>query len=139
MAGPVFGEELWSLYAKAGLFVLPSSHEGMSFSLLEAARAGTKIIASDIPANSFVCREFIRLVPVNSIPALGDAIGTEWIRVRSAAKIARQVDYCKNQHDWPSIARQMEPLLADRGPHSLRAPADAYVPHLPHCKEDPLT
>ena len=135
MTGPVFGEELWSLYAKAGLFVLPSSHEGMSFSLLEAARAGTKIIASDIPANSFVCREFIRLVPVNSITALGDAIGGEWIRVRSPAEIARQVDCCKVQHDWPSIARQMAPLLAGRDGHGLGA--TEY--HLPHSKEDPLT
>jgi glycosyltransferase involved in cell wall biosynthesis len=139
MAGPVFGEELWSLYAKAGLFVLPSSHEGMSFSLLEAARVGAKIIASDIPANSFVCREFIRRVPVNSIPALGDAIAAEWIRVRSPAEVARQADYCKNLHDWPSIARQMVPLLAERDRLSLGAPADVYSYRLSHSKEDPLT
>ena len=63
-AGQVFDADLWSLYRHAGLFVMPSAHEGMSFSLLEAAIAGAKIIASDIPANSGVCREYARLVAV---------------------------------------------------------------------------
>ncbi|HET7346886.1 MAG TPA: glycosyltransferase family 4 protein, partial [Acidobacteriaceae bacterium] len=46
---------LTQLYACAGLFVMPSHHEGMSFSLLEAMSHGLRCIVSDIPANRAVC------------------------------------------------------------------------------------
>lgn len=45
------GEVLRSFYTHAALFVLPSSHEGLSISLLEALSYGLPVLASDIPAN----------------------------------------------------------------------------------------
>lgn len=45
------GQALRELYAHAGLFVLPSSHEGLPIALLEALSYGLPVLASDISAN----------------------------------------------------------------------------------------
>jgi len=43
--------EVQELLRHAGIFALPSSHEGLPISLLEAMKLGTPVLASDIPAN----------------------------------------------------------------------------------------
>jgi glycosyltransferase involved in cell wall biosynthesis len=118
MAGTVFGAELWALYRHAGLFVLSSLHEGMSFSLLEAGIAGVKIVASDIPANSLVCREFARLTGVESAIALAAAITSEWHRERSSEEVERQITLCRSRFDWSAISRAMEPILLQKDIHA---------------------
>jgi len=45
------GDALGELYSNAGMFVLPSSHEGLPIALLEALSYGLPSIASAIPAN----------------------------------------------------------------------------------------
>lgn len=110
--GALFGSQLDWLFQNAGLFVAPSSHEGMSFSLLRASVAGLKIIASDIPGNSEVCRNFGCLVPPGSAEKLQSAIEKEWLRARSSAEIARQITLCKARHDWHNVVQQMIPILA---------------------------
>jgi len=49
--GPQYGAVLGELYSNAALLVQPSSLEGMSLVLLEAAAYGCCVLASDIPAN----------------------------------------------------------------------------------------
>lgn len=51
LTGVLNGKELQEIYSHAALFVLPSSHEGLPITLLEAMSFNRKILASDIPAN----------------------------------------------------------------------------------------
>lgn len=51
LPGMVSGDDLAELYSHARLFVLPSFHEGMPISLLEAMSYSLDVLISDIPAN----------------------------------------------------------------------------------------
>jgi len=110
--GTVFGAQLFALYRDARLFILPSSHEGMSFSLLEAGISGTQIIASDIAANREVCPRFGRLYPVGSETALREALEEQWRCARPASERAAQIAEFRHRFDWEKIAATMAPLLA---------------------------
>ncbi|MDR2916068.1 MAG: glycosyltransferase family 4 protein [Tannerella sp.] len=54
LTGFIKGVKLQTLLSYAGLFVIPSSHEGLPISLLEAMSYGLPVLASDIPANKEV-------------------------------------------------------------------------------------
>ena len=100
LAGALFGADLWALYKNCKLFTLPSTHEGMSFSLLEAAVAGALIVASDIPANALVCRGFGRLFAVGSTNDLAAALAAEWSHQRKPEESQEQTMIVAARHDW---------------------------------------
>ncbi len=63
------GRTLTELYEHAGMFVLPSSHEGLPIALLEAMSHGLLTIASDIPANLELACADIDYFPVGDVQA----------------------------------------------------------------------
>jgi glycosyltransferase involved in cell wall biosynthesis len=68
--------ELRGLVAGARALVFPSRYEGFGLPPLEALAAGTPVVASDIPAVREVVGSHARLVPVDDIDALADALRT---------------------------------------------------------------
>ena len=52
--GYITGDDLNQIFSHAGLFVLPSYHEGLPIALLEALSYGLPVLVSDIPANKEV-------------------------------------------------------------------------------------
>ena len=74
MTGFLQGLALQEIYAHAGLFVLPSSHEGLPIALLEALSFGLPVLASDIPANLEVGLSAEHYFPLGEIEALADRI-----------------------------------------------------------------
>lgn len=100
--GPALGE----LFANAGLFALPSTHEGLPIALLEALSYGLPAIASDIPANKEV-----ELPPEQYFHA-GDVADFSACLARIAG-CKRPADYgrrlrsrVKERYDWDRIARE---------------------------------
>jgi glycosyltransferase involved in cell wall biosynthesis len=83
LAGYRYGAELEELYTNAGVFVNPSSLEGLPLTLLEAASYAVPVIASDIPPHVEVLRQApggFRIVPVGDVVALADAIADVFAR-----------------------------------------------------------
>ena len=74
MAGFQRGDALSQLYRHAGLFVLPSSHEGMPMVLLEALSYGAPCLASDIDANLALDLGGDSYFPLGDIAALAQAL-----------------------------------------------------------------
>ncbi len=106
MTGFQSGTALRELYSHAGLFMLPSSHEGLSIALLEAMAAGLRVLASDIPANREVQlpeRCYFCVGDVDRMSALiGDAVTRPFSEEEKRAQCARLAE----RYDWKPIAEQ---------------------------------
>lgn len=100
LTGFIRGERLSQLLANAALFVLPSSHEGLPISLLEAMSYDRDVLVSDIPANRLPELAATDFFPCGDIQALS----AELERKLQAAQPSRRYDL--HNYDWNHIARQ---------------------------------
>ncbi len=118
MAGFQRGLALQELYAHAGLFVLPSSHEGLPIALLEALSYGLPVLASDIPANLEVGLPAEHYFPLGNIDALADRIRRKSVEELTPAARETSRLWVTQRYDWRNIAeRTLNVYVSSLGGH----------------------
>jgi glycosyltransferase involved in cell wall biosynthesis len=106
MLGHQSGDALAELYSHAGIFVLPSSHEGQPIAVLEAASYGLALILSDIPAHRELALPGARLSALGDIAGLARELETFFAAPVPERMAASERDRILAKHDWLNIAQQ---------------------------------
>jgi glycosyltransferase involved in cell wall biosynthesis len=106
LAGYQHGTALAQFYTHAGVFVLPSSHEGLPIALLEALTYGLPVLASAIPANLEIGLPSTSYFPVGDVKALAARLlAVARAPLDEAARESRR-HWVTEQYDWARIAKQ---------------------------------
>ncbi len=100
LTGFIKGEKLNQVLTNAALFVLPSTHEGLPISLLEAMSYNLDVLVSDIPANRIPELEPGDFFTVDSIYELSNSLSRKMKRPQHN----RQYDL--TNYNWDTIAQQ---------------------------------
>ena len=100
------GNALCELYGHAGLFVLPSSHEGLPIALLEALSYGLPVIASDIPANLEVGLSQSHYFALGNTDALAAKLCELSSQPISKEERIRRREWVSSRFEWSEIARK---------------------------------
>ncbi|WP_349630405.1 glycosyltransferase family 4 protein [Bradyrhizobium canariense] len=133
MAGFQCGVALQELYAHAGLFVLPSSHEGLPIALLEALSFGLPAVVSDIPAHLEIGLDDAHYFHVGDVSALTDRLSRFARDPWPSERRERTRTWVAEREDWHSVAERtigcyrnaIEPRRG--GPHAQPSTAPSRI------------
>lgn len=110
--GYVPDAELPDCYAAADVFVLPSSYEGMPLTVLEAAAAGTAILASPRAATDFLTDDMGEVVPPDAT-RVADALDRLARHPDQVAEMGVTARDRAEGFSWAAVAEQYETLYSD--------------------------
>ncbi|MFA6133651.1 MAG: glycosyltransferase family 4 protein [Phycisphaerae bacterium] len=109
--GPVYGDALLELYSNAALVILPSSLEGMSMVMLEAASFGRCILAADIPANRDVLGDsIVYFMGGDCVDLRGQILRLLADRETAGAMGRSARDVVQSSYSWAVAAARMEEI-----------------------------
>jgi glycosyltransferase involved in cell wall biosynthesis len=94
------------VFSHARLFVLPSYHEGLPISLLEALSYGLMPLVSDIPANLEVSIDSAYYFQCKNIENLKDKLIQLWQSEFSLEDSEQLIEFVRNKYDWQKISKQ---------------------------------
>lgn len=99
MTGFIQKDKIIQLYSNCRLFVLPSYHEGLPISLLEAMYCRCNVLVSDIPANTEVGLDSRHYFKCGNVDDL---------KLHLAERLADNTDYSYDMslYNWDVIAQQ---------------------------------
>ena len=106
MTGRLHGEPLAELYSHAGMFVLPSHHEGLPIVLLEALSYGLSVIASDIPAHRSLNLPEARLFRMGDPGSAAQKMTYFAAHPQTAEAEVEQINRVGEMFDWDLIAKK---------------------------------
>ena len=106
LTGFLGGAELRAVFQHARMFVLPSSHEGLPISLLEALSYGLPCVASDIPANVSVGLESDAYFELGDVDDLSTKMSAQLDEPLTDSKRSTRRAWVAQTYDWQRIARQ---------------------------------
>ncbi len=104
-------EELRFLYSAATAFVLPTTHEGFSFTILEALACGAPVITVDHPALREGILDSVRVVAAPTVEALAEAMREVAESPRLARELSQKGLACSRKFSWERTAKKTMGIL----------------------------
>ncbi len=104
LTGYITGKPLKQVFAHAGLFVMPSYHEGHPIALLEAMSYGRLALVSDIAANREIGldqEQYFKCGDVSSLKKAMEKLLDKEINQKSRRDI---IDFVRSRYNWDIIA-----------------------------------
>ena len=106
LTGTLYKEDIFKLYANAGLFVLPSYYEGFPISLLEALSFGAPVLVSDIAAHKEILLPDFRYFRIGNVQELSKKIVECVQKGIDENEKKKYIDLIKTYYNWDIIAEK---------------------------------